>query len=338
MLFQIYKKCPLCRTMALIISVMFFAACSRLIDTPYYLVDELPDAVVLDGKPIVALDERIGIYDIDMLGEYFLCTEKRTEFFYSIYDSEFRLLSRFGKKGKSDNEFIAPVYTGQYEDGSDILSFNVLDRAQFRYDTWSLNCNENKVQKTGMYRIPRHDVFEMRALYRAADSSYFGVSDFDECKFFTTGRDFSGRVLYENVLGFKNGNAHEVSQSSCSVRPDGSRIVIAYYNLPQLDIRESDGAIVRTVFIGHILMPEDANPSVEYFIKTDADQDYIYALYEDHDTDEDSDSILVFDWDGNLVARYKIRTAISFCADGANHRIISVNSDRRDNVCMLYDL
>lgn len=323
------------------IPVLIFAAtilggCSGRIETPYSIITELPEAIVAQGSPVASLDERIGIYDINTVGEFFLCSEKRTEFFYSIYDSGFRLLSQFGKKGRSDNEFIAPVYLGQNGSSKDGISFNIFDRAQLRYDTWVLGQEGRTVEKTETYRIPRDNAFEIRTLYRTADSSFFGVSDFDECKFFTVNQDFSECVLYDNVLGFRKENAHEVSQSSNAVRPDGSRIVTAYYNLPQLDIRKPDGTIVKSVFINRILYPEETDLSKEYFIKTDAEQDYIYALYDDHDSDINSDSILVFDWDGNLACRYKILKSMSFCVDRVNRRFVAVNCDQSGNICTAY--
>lgn len=245
-------------------------------------------------------------------------------------------MSQFGKKGRSDNEFIAPVYLGQNVSSKDGVTFNIFDRAQLRYDTWVLKQNGRTLEKTETYRIPRDNTFEIRTLYRAADSSFFGVSDFGECKFFTADQDFSEYVLYDNVFGFRKENAHEVSQSSNAVRPDGSRIVTAYYNLPQLDIRKPDGTIVKSVFINQIVYPEETDLSKEYFIKADADRDYIYVLYDDHDLDTNSDSILVFDWDGNLAFRYKILKAMSFCVDSVNRRFIVVNWDQRDNICTAY--
>lgn len=309
--------------------------CTPRIDSDYTVIKKLPPSRETRVRETKAFNERIGLLDIDVMSDYILCTERNTEFFFSLYDSNLNLVSQFGRHGRGNEEFIAPVFLGEYSTGKE-LTFDILDRATTRYQTWVTDSSSGKTSLKESFHIRQDNIFEIRALFRENDGSLFGISDESDCRFFTASANLEDTEFHGNVMSFDNVPAHDLSQTCCAVKPDLSRIAIGYYNLPQMDIRTSDGSIVKSVFIGRILRPEDIDfeSPDDYFLKLVADDENIYALY----LNGDEHNILSFDWSGRLLSRYSIAPASSFCVDTKSKRVITVNHETSDGACSIYDL
>lgn len=333
------KELILAASVAIVAAAAIFAGCSCSQDKKTVLIKELPEQEILSGTRTGLLNERVGIYDIDKVGDCYLCTEKRTPMFYSLYDRDFNLITQFGVRGRSENEFLAPLYAGNADNVGDCLSFRIFDRAQYRLDTWTLDRTAGTVSKTGEMRVPTDKVFDMRILYAMPDNGFCGVSDDSECRYFTASEGFDEVVFHDNSISFANMEAHDISQTCSTLSPDNKRVALGYYSFPLLEIRDVNGSILKSVWISRKMRPEDIDLDApdDYFMKTVASGDYIYALYNDASSEE-NDDILVFDWDGHLQHRYRVRKALSFCVDLEAGRIVLLNSDQGEGLCTIYGL
>ena len=103
-------------------------------------------------------------------------------------------------------------------------------------------------------------------------------------------------------------------------------------------INEAGGNIIRSVFIERILRPEDVDfrQIRDYCLKIAGDENYVYALWKEPDV-AGSTSLLVFDWNGNPVARYGIDKADSFCV-GPGNSIVAIDYDKDCMTCSRYIL
>ena len=116
-------------------------------------------------------------------------------------------------------------------------------------------------------------------------------------------------------------------------------IAVAYFNLPQLPIYSYKGNVVQTIFIDKIIQPKNinVNDAEEYFLDINVDDHYIYALYDSFDSEQSGqNSILIFDWHGNPIAKYRIPRASRFAIDKLSKQIITVNADQTNSMCSVY--
>lgn len=293
---------------------------------PHEVVREFPIDCHLSGKPLTAFNERIGLIDIDAVGkEYILCRELRTEFNYSLYDGNLNLVTQFARRGRGSGEFLAPDYTGLYKSYDDSVTLDILDRATGIYSR--LRISEEGVDARRLFNFSVEARTPVRAVFYHKGHGYFGISDDYDCRFFKTDEKFGNFQSFGNIFEFPDElPVHEIAQNDCCVHPNLTRIAIGWFNFPQLDIRSSDGKIIKTVFINKIVKPKKVSLDdiQDYFFKLVADSSHIYALYNDPEQTEES-SILVFDWEGSPIARLRIDRASSFTVDSGNKRIIAIN-------------
>lgn len=325
-----------------LVFALILSGCTTRIKTPYRIVERFPVEKRLEGEPLRQLEDCIGIIDVGMAGPYLICKEHKTKYHFAMYDSDLRILGHFGINGRGPSEYLAPIYHGQYEWIDSGVRFYIWERALHELCAVDIESEGDSVsmREAAKFEMPRGSRIEPRVLVRAGDNSFFGVADFEDCRFFTSDSLFNKPVYAEHVLPFDNKSAaHEIYQSCYGIKPDKSRIAIAYFCLPQIDIRCADGQIVQTIFLDKIVHHQELELSDlrDYFLKAAADDRYIYALCEDADSETSGrNSILVFDWSGNPVARYSIPRASSFTID--EQRIISVNWDQTTSLCSVFPI
>lgn len=319
--------------LALIICVVA-VSCGR-IGTPYIVIEGFPEERLLTEEPVPELDSKIGAYDIVSVGEYLLCAEKHSDCFFTLLDSSFNELCRFAGKGRGHNEYLAPVYSGQYSVENNKLRLSVIDRALARMDDIVIDLNTFEVEYFPACSIPHDANLSVRVLYRTTDGGYCGISDESDCRFFTSGSSFATIDYHDHVMEFPvSTDVHSVSQTMATMHPDSSKIAVAYFNLPQVDIRNYDGTVIRTIFIGKIMKPQDIDRQApeDFFLQIRSDKKNIYALFEG----KDNDAVMVFDWDGNPVTKYIIGDSVGFTV--YRNQIITINGGTAEQPVSRYSL
>lgn len=309
-------------------------SCSR-INTPYIVVEDFPTALHLEAVPVPELDSGIGAYDIMSVGEYLLCTQKHSDYFFTLYDSSFNELCHFAGKGRGHHEYLAPAYSGQYSIENNELRLSVMDRALARLDDIVIDLNSFEVEYFPVCSISHNANLSVRSLYRTVDGGYCGISDDSDCKFFTSDSSFATIDYHDHIMEFPvASDVHSISQTVAAMHPDSSKIAVAYFNLPQIDIRNSDGAVVKTIFIGGIMRPQDIEKQApeDFFLQIRSDERYIYALFEG----KENDTIMVFDWDGDPVAKYNIGDSTSFAV--FRNLIVTINGGAEEHPVFCYPL
>ncbi len=320
----------------LIISLLI-CGCTKRIATPYHIVEQFPTEQRLEGEPIPQLDDCLGIIDIGTAGSFLICKEHKTTYHFAIYDSVFRKIGHWGRRGRGAGEYLAPIYYGQCEMAAGLVRIFLWERIlQELYTVDIIDTTDSTGLKlSSKFSIPRGSKLEPRILVRKDENTFFGVSDWMDCRFFSCDSTFRNPAIASPVFAFDNPIAHEICQSCYGVKPDKTRIAIAYFNMPQIDIRTSDGTIVRTVFWDRIRPPQELDPDnlATYCYKADADDRFVYVLCDDPDSETSGrNSILVFDWDGTPVAKYSILRASSFAVDKQRRRIITVNMNQTNSL------
>lgn len=326
----------------LIISLIFIVGCSPKIKTPYKITTEFPIEQQLKGKPFAIIENNIGIIDVKKAGPYLICKEHKTEYHFTIYDSIHQKTWRWGRNGRGPHEYLAPSYWGLHEKINNGVRIQLLEQALKKLQTIDITCTSDAIAAhvVSTFSIPYNLNIDPRILVRKNANTLYGISDFGDCRFFKCDSTFRNIEFLDHVLPFnKNASVHDIAQSCSGVKPDKEMIAVAYFNLPQLTIYSYKGNVVQTIFIDKIIQPKNinVNDAEEYFLDINVDDYYIYALYDSFDSEQSGqNSILIFDWHGNPIAKYRIPRASRFAIDKLSKQIITVNADQTNSMCSVY--
>ena len=170
------NNCSQYHVIVILAFALSLGSCSKRVETPYIVIEDFPVDSTLSPLPLPQLDELPGIYDISSAGDYYLCTEKKTDYFFTLYDSDFVRICSFARKGKASGEYIAPVYTGQYFKTADGTRLHIYDRALQKFDIWQIPSDGSDVELISSFRISNDSTIEIRVLYESLDRTFFGVS------------------------------------------------------------------------------------------------------------------------------------------------------------------
>ena len=276
-------------------------------------------------------------------------------------------LGRFCEKGNGLNEVIAcsPMYSFFQEEGE----LRTLLWAPHNNKLWDWNITQSlKQQKTIVKDIPypwrkeNNGVFYENMYALTVDSLlvknpakgiYYDGDEttlpFYQKRTISTNQQIKKYDIYKQII--KNEDAYILDEfffnSSDAIKPDGSKLVMAMRNLPQINIINLKTGEVCGYRLkggdGFSVFKGDGNMKIHYQ-RVHADDHYIYASYLGKNRDSDprsgepsTQTIHVFDWEGNM--RYKLMIegedgAGKFFVDTVRNRLYSVH-DNKDEVSYL---
>lgn len=127
--------------------------------------------------------------------------------------------------------------------------------------------------------------------------------------------------------------AASFSYSNDAIKPDGSRIVQAMTDVPQLNIIDTETGTVKAFHLGDGMRLPDLESAKElntYFTTICADDDYIYTVYYgdiwNYDDVNNVNKIYVFDWNGHLVSRVTTKHCIEQIAMDESKKVLYTTS------------
>lgn len=296
----------------------FFAACS---DRKSVYVDKFPRNIELEGHAVEKMNHYPGVMSISAVGDGFLC-RTRGEFFYYIFNADFDSLGTIARRGKGKDEFLAPYYSGQCEGGSAY----VLDRP--KGILFSLNL-QGKGQKQ-LVKLPARHGVEPRFLFKVDDRSYIGSDDNHDNRMFVYRQDEDNVTIFEQPPFVDNKSDHQRDLYECLATYNRAkqRVAVSYFNLPVVSIWKADGTLVRAINVDKNYDVKNRGEELSFTCICSTDN-CIYALYggDRNLSGKGKQAVLVFDWDGNPVAKYTIAAASYFVVDNAEKHIIVINED-----------
>ncbi len=304
------------------------------------LVEGFPSEYDLKATGIDSLNRYPGAYAISMVGDKFIGMRKADHFFFAL-NNDFSLISEIAAKGHGNGEFMAPLYCGQHVEESGKEYVYILERPKRKLYKVALDESE---QNEYIFEIPMSWNIEPSFLFLHGKDSCLGVNSLHSCNFFVA--DLSQDEAEEQDAVYEFSGTEEdifnVAQSTASYSAENSRVAMAYFNLPEIDIRASDGRLIQSVFYEDVMKPSEINPYEPrmFFAYVTSTSRHIYALYigDEEEQDAGKSLILVFDWDGNPVCRLRIDASVCFAIDTKNHRIVSINEDDTHFVASEYRL
>lgn len=304
------------------------------------IAEQFPLDFDLKANGIDSLNHYPGTYSIAMAGDKYIGKRKAEHFFF-ILDEDFSLISEIAAKGHGNGEFMAPLYCGQYAEENGKEYVYILERPERKLYKVALRGNE---RNECIFEIPLSWNVEPSFFCLHGPDSCLGINNLHNCNFFIANLS-QHKAEEQPPLQDFSGTEKEVlnmAQSIASYSAGKSRVAMAYFNLPEIDIRASNGHLIQSVFYKDIMKPSEIDqydPHM-YFADITSTDRHIYALYTGDEKVQQAGKslVLVFDWDGNPVCRMKIDASVSIAVDTERRQIVSVNEDDSHYVASMYKL
>ncbi len=299
------------------------------------VVTKFPQTISLEATPVSGMDKYPDILSVTTAADKFVC-RSRGEYFYYVFDSNFKLESQVARKGHGNKEFLAPLFSGQYlqEQGKDYIY--LLERPQ--RSLYKVNLHDER-DVTSIIKLPIGQKIEPRYLF-VVDDRFIGANDDKDCKVFVYDDLRKKCVVKEQT--YANGKSHdrELYQSLATYNPISRKLAVSFFNLPQMDIRDADGDMLRTIYVDGKPQFKERLSDTQYFSCICSTDKYIYALYDGYAELERQGkcAVLVFDWQGNPIVKYIIDSSSYIAVDVKNKRILSVADTASGNRLLSYPI
>ncbi len=329
---RFFKSINSRRIFLCVLSSVLLSSCR---DHQERVVTKFPQQVSLEANSIDGTDKYQDILSVTMVADKYVCRSKG-EFFYYVFDSQFQLISRIARRGHGNKEFIAPFFSGQYlqEKGREYIY--LLERPQ--RTLYKVNIHD-AMDVVPVFRFPIGKKIEPRYIFSVANK-FVGANDLDDCKIFVYDRQCGECVFKEQTYTSEKRKSHELFESIASYSPSNEKLAVAFFNLPQIDIRNSNGDILNTIFIDKKLpLKEDMSDKL-YFSCVCSTDKYIYALYNGYDDLEKQgkSAVLVFDWNANPIVKYIIDASSYITVDIKKKRLVTIDEKASNSRLLSYPI
>lgn len=316
------------RILFCVLSLVLLSSCD---DNKECVVTMFPKTMYLKADTVEKMHKYPGILSITSVADKYVC-RVQGEYFYYIFDSNFQLISQVARKGRGDKEFIAPFFSGQYhhEKGNDYIY--LLERPQ--RVLYKVNIHDMR-DIVPILSIPANKKIEPRYIF-SVGNKFVGATDYDDCKIFVCDNQCKECVFKEQRFTSGKSKNHELFQSLASYNSVCEKMAVSFFNMPQIDIRNSNGDILKTLYIDKKSQFKERMSDKLYFSCICSTDKYIYALYRGYDDLEKRGkcAVLVFDWNANPIVKYVIDSSSYIAVDMKNKRILSVG-ENASNGCRL---
>ena len=323
----------------IVISIQVFS-CED-IKRSYTVVNSFPIDIELIATPAPEFDVNIGLYSIGEADKYIIVGKRKQDYFFTIFDRFHNKVGEICHRGDGPDDFLAPIYLNQYETIDGETKIWVLERMKRLFVLINIDktIKEGKLVIDKQYNLANIGGMEVRNLFYINDNLLIGSTDYDECKVLFYNPNDGKMILQDNLLDFPEDVSEILSQNCMALKPDKTAFVSIFYSMPEIDIYKVSGDRYSTVFYKERLEPKmiiEKDPEIDgnYFSWSYATDNYFYVLSTDLKGEDTYDYyVLVFDWAGKPVARWKVPAADSFFVDEQAHKIYTVYYDRDgDNV------
>lgn len=301
------------------------------------VVTKFPVDKKIESRNIAALDTLYTAYAVTKLGNKFVFTVKKKEKFLYIYNEDFTPLGCTLNKGNGNNEWFAPLITGQEISVVRKQYACVLERSN--HTLYAVNLNDLNSERVRLTDFKSKELNDINYAYKTDENSFIGAEQAKQTDLFVYDKS-SGKTKIIQPQGIDPAifaaDKFGLSQTISTYNGGHRKLAVAYFSFPLMCVMNSDGSGCTTVQIGKTLPQYKGGDDMDndsYFLDMCSTQERIYTLYDDHKSKNEM-SILAFDWEGNPVARYRVPRLTSFTVDESGKRFIAIQEDDSDGVCI----
>ena len=302
-------------------------------------ISTFPIEQTLKAKPANTPGNLISAYAVTFVNGYYVFTQKDSMAF-RVLDTKFHEVCTLARKGHGDNEWMAPYFTSQYAVELKCSYIYVLERPDHSLYKIPVLKNGKRIL---VESFKNRDITGIRYAFQTGNRQFIGALDEGNCNIFTynAATNQVSKIPHSDVIGEVNKQYSQyLLQTQAAYNSKQGKLAVTYFSYPLIEIHDKGGKTLRSIVVGNSWPKySDNNFSTahNYFLDVTSDDDYIYALYDDPEKQQTC-SLLVFDWQGNAVARYYIARTLSIAVNRQNHEILAINEDDSKALCTIYHI
>ena len=313
--------------------LQIFSSCNSKEKSDHFFND-FSEIYTLEGKAIKMPDSVIRVLGhADVTDNSYIFFMYDSPNYLSTSDKNFENFFDFGVKGQAPGELQFASLTGyNKEDGSyDIYDCNA--KKLYRFipgSNYSLEEIISFPQSFNEYD-PLKIVPLSNGTYAAPRGDFkYGMINYNP----TTGE------VIEWPLGddFDNENPEnqEVSKRIIKYNKEKKLIAEVYGCYPTVILHDEDGNIVKRLTYTKYKKPASYDSSASCFSSIFLTTKYIWLLY--GETFDNSNQVLVIDYDGNPIAQLLIQPTMNIVVDEQENKLITTDPNQEENNLVVYDL
>lgn len=316
-----------------IFAIFAFCSCDKkdpVINGNIIYVDKFEKEKVLSGKPLTFIESK-GVFGCEIRMPYLLLNLHNQNDYIAVYDLDLKkFVGNCFTRGKSDDEYLDFNLVNLYND-SVIWTIDP-QKKTIREFSYIAHENDSNLIFREVKKMPCKINADLFCVFPLEDMIYaykaFSPNNglyYENCK---TNKRLD--VFNKNI---KKNDLNRIQTLAESMKPDGSKIVSFAGVWDVVNIISLNDDIDNNISIttSNELMTWDEykelskNDLKDYYISIPrSNNDYIAVLHDNQTNQE----ILIFDWDGNGIARYALKEKLlDFAIDWTNNTIYGLTED-----------
>lgn len=322
----------LCAWIMMIVTNVSLIACSDDI----VVIRSFPKEETLKEETVDSLNRIYKTFSVAHVQNKYVFSVK-LDYHLEIYSDDGIPCWRMLRKGHGDNEWIAPMLTGQEVSINNKSYVSVLERAGARL--YAIDINDTVSQRILLEDFGKRGIPEIRTAYLLADGSYMGIKDTEWCECFLLKKDAKAPTVVDLTLDKQlfNVNPNTLSQGLSTYNGNKKMMALSLYAYPLFLIMDEDAQHIMKIQIGNAMPTyneQTAEDAHDYILDICSTDNYVYLLYDDPEKANET-SIIVFDWNGNPVARYHTDRLMAFAVDEEKSLFIGIKEDDTNGACCI---
>lgn len=300
-------------------------------------VSSFPIDKPLKGSHIAQLDTLLHAYAIMKAGDQYLFYVKKEPHFVYVFDRNLTLRTKALRQGHGQGEWIAPMPTGQMATVNGRPYACVLERET--HTLYGIDLSNPESPAVKIEDFSQSGLSQINYVFRTGDGRFIGSAQDKEMSELFVFRKNPPEVRMVNPADIDpklfDADKFGLSQTRGTFNERQGKMADCYFTFPLIHITDAQGEGGRTIQIGNSLPAYTAKnaPDAHFYFNDICSTDTrLYLLYDDPEKPDET-SILVFDWDGNPMARYRTPRLVCFTVDEAHQRFIAIPEDDSHGIC-----
>ena len=314
-------------------------ACMTSCDDNTIVVCDFPEEQLLTAVMADTPSELYKAYSVSLFNNRYVFS-KKGNYFLTLTDSDFSSYHEVLRKGHGENEWTAPMLTGQQVtiNGKELVC--ILERSSGVL--YAADIEDSIPDRTQLADLNKMGIHNARNVFLLHDGKIVGQRDAKKCEWFICNdTDTKASVLNSgNDDDLFQYNPQILSQGLTAYHEASKTFVQTFFAYPLLCFLDEDCNVRKRIQLCKQMPTYTENTAIEpfnYIVDIFPSDKYIYILFDNPERKTpDTMHILVFDWDANPVAKLQVGRSLAFAVDEKRSTILAINENDEKGSCSIY--
>ncbi len=329
----------ICQYRHILMSVLCLACLVSCNDDTITVCD-YPEEQQLRAETTDTPSELYRAYSISIFNEKYVFS-KKGNYFLTLTDNNFIGHYESLRKGHGENEWIAPMLTGQHVTigGKELVC--ILERSSGML--YASNVEDSIQNRILLADLNKKGIPDARNAFLLHNGKIIGQRDAKNGEWFIC-NDTKAKVSFVNS-GIDDElfqyNPQILCQGLTAYHEASKTFVQTCFAYPLLCFLDEDCNVRKRIQLCTRMPAYTEKTAVEpfnYIVDIFSSDKYVYVLFDSPECETPNKMhILVFDWDANPIAKLQIDRSLAFAVDEKKSIIISINENDEKGCCCIYN-